>query len=198
MTLENAVSSENKYPNLDGLDISDEAVLRRFDRGLANKLLNDSFNEKKPYGKVAVLLEGFMPIEQLAVMIEGAGFLPRKKVEEADYFKDKILEVGERIAGMPKVYEQDEKYDEAIVYLHYFKGGSDWYITEKDSEPQQLQAFGYVVLNGDEVNAEQGYISLVELSGLGVELDLHFTPRTLREVKAEREQAEERRQGATR
>ena len=31
--------------------------------------------------------------------------------------------------------------NKAVVYLYYFKGSADWYITEKDMEDEQLQAF---------------------------------------------------------
>jgi len=192
--MENRVSGESAYPKLDGLDISQLAVLDLFNRNVANNLLNAS-SKKEPYAKAAMLLHGFMPIAQLYVVISGAGFVPGTKAEESVYFKNMLLEMGERIAGMPKVYEQDGKGEEALVSLHYFKGGSDWYIVEKDSEKEQCQAYGYAVLNGDEDNAEMGYISLVELTSIGVELDLHFNPCSLLEVKAEREHASERGRG---
>ena len=102
--------------------------------------------------------------------------------DESQHFQDKLMEYGERINTMPKTYEQDGKGDQAVAYLHYFTGGCDWYITEKDSEPVQLQAFGYANL-GDDQNAELGYISIVELLENGAELDLYFKPRTLAEIK---------------
>ena len=49
------------------------------------------------------------------------------------------------------------------------------------------QAFGYAVSNGDERNAELGYVDIGELTACGVELDLHFSPCRLSEVKARRE-----------
>mgnify|MGYP001579538540 CR=1 FL=1 len=102
--------------------------------------------------------------------------------EEKVFFITKMVELAALIHSMPKVYEQDGLGDKAVAYLHYFTGQCDWYITEKDSEPEQLQAFGYANL-GDDQNAELGYISIVELMENGVELDLHFTPRTLAEIK---------------
>jgi hypothetical protein len=41
-------------------------------------------------------------------------------------------------------------------------------------------------LNGDDECAEIGYISIEELTRHGVELDLHFTPCSLGNIKAER------------
>ncbi len=85
------------------------------------------------------------------------------------------------LTTMPKTYEQDGLGDNAIAHLHYFKGSCDWYITEKDSEPDgQHQAYGLANLG---YGGEVGYISIVELIELDVELDLHFTPGTLAEIK---------------
>lgn len=61
---------------------------------------------------------------------------------------------------MDKTYEQDGKGEESIAYLHYFRGSADWYILEKDSEPEQFQAFGWADLGG---GGELGYISIIDL-----------------------------------
>jgi len=108
--------------------------------------------------------------------------------EEKQFFIDKVAEIAGIIDTMPQVYGQDGKGDDAIIYLHYFRGGSDWYITEKDSDPDgegQTQAFGYAILNGDKEMAEMGYI-IVELVKAGVELDLHWTQTTLGSVKGKK------------
>ena len=104
--------------------------------------------------------------------------------EERDFFFDKLSELATTFNTMPKSYEQDGKGDDAIVYLHYFKGNADWYITEKDMEDEQHQAFGYCDLGMG--CPELGYVSLIELAQCGVDLDMYWTPKTLREVKAER------------
>src|SRR6185437_1364050 len=108
--------------------------------------------------------------------------------EEKQFFISKLAELAEMIAGMPVTYQQEGKGDEATVYLHYFAGGqASWYITEKDvetaDEPGQHQAFGIADL-GD--GPEFGYISIVELMQCGAEIDLYFTPCTLRELNAAR------------
>jgi len=100
--------------------------------------------------------------------------------EEGQFFKDKLCELSALISSMPKTYEQDGKGEDAIAYLHYFKGAADWYITEKDMEAEQHQAFGLADLG---YGGELGYISLVEILGAGAELDLYFKPRTLAEIK---------------
>ena len=113
------------------------------------------------------------------------------KGEEGKYFKEMMVWLEQTIDKMPKSYETDGQGDEAMAILHYFKNGSDWYITEKDAgspddEEQgvQAQAFGFACLNGDSENAELGYISIAELIKYGVELDLYWTPKTIGAIKA--------------
>ena len=121
-------------------------------------------------------MRGFIPPTQLSTM----GTLCRG--EEGDHFRSKFIEYAERVASMPKTYEQDGMGDDAVAHLHYFTGGCDWYITEKDMEAEQHQAFGLANLG---YGGELGYISLVELLACrGVELDLYFKPKTLREINA--------------
>lgn len=110
------------------------------------------------------------------------------KGEEKQYFIEKMAELAKTIEEMPKMGEQD-----GIVYLHYFKGGADWFIMEKDmgdvddvknGVPPQSQAFGLADLFND--GGELGYISIDELKRNNVELDFHWTPKTLEQVRAER------------
>ena len=120
----------------------------------------------------------FVPRAELRCII--AGFFG----EEGQFFRDKINEFKARIEAMPVTYAQDGLGDQATVYLHYFKDGADWWIMEKDSDPDgegQIQAFGYADLG---YGAELGYISIEELVTDGIELDLYFTPATVAELKA--------------
>ncbi len=104
--------------------------------------------------------------------------------EEREWFFDKIIELHKLIAEMPKTYEQ-EGTEDPTVYLHYFAGGqaSAW-ITEKDRIEDQNQAFGLADLFGD--GGELGYISIEEWISNGAELDFHFTPCTLAELRKQR------------
>lgn len=109
----------------------------------------------------------------------------RKGLSGADssYFSRKFREYSDRVRKMPVTYQQDGKGDAAIVHLHYFKGGCDWYITEKDMDGSgTTQAFGYACMGSPEL----GYISIAELVRNGAELDLNWTPKTLGEVKLSR------------
>ena len=121
-------------------------------------------------------LRHFIPARQLAVIRMNANG------EEGAHFRAKLSEFSDRVQTMPKVYQQDGLGDRAIVYLHYFRGGHDWYITERDLTGEQLQAFGLASLDGH--YPELGYISIAELIGLGVELDLYFEPTPLGEIRA--------------
>ena len=123
------------------------------------------------------MLENFMAPPQLRTVRSYSRFS-----EEREFFQDKIREIEELIKDMPKTYDTQDQKD-PLVTLHYFYGSCDWWIIEKDKEPEQLQAFGYACLNGDTQNAELGYISIEELKSINAELDLYFRPRPLSEVK---------------
>lgn len=109
--------------------------------------------------------------------------------EERGYFRDKLCELAEIVRTMAKTYEQDGKGKDAVVYLHYFTPNADAWITEKKpTDGAQDQAFGYASLNG--WRPEMGYISIAEWLENGAELDLHFTPKPVREVAALNDNAE--------
>lgn len=122
-------------------------------------------------------LNHFIGKDQLSVMRSNC------KGEEGEYFKTMIEDLEKTIANMPKTYETDGQGDAAPVTLHYFKGGSDWYIIERDLGGEQLQAFGFASLNGDKQNAEFGYVCIEELIKLNVEIDLYYKPETVRDIK---------------
>lgn len=105
--------------------------------------------------------------------------------EERAHFIHKMDELTRIIGTMPRTYGQDGLGDNAVVYLHYFNAGGDWYITERDCEPVQYQAFGLADPFGD--GGELGYISIVELIRAGAEVDLYWTPATLAAIRAKRQ-----------
>lgn len=143
----------------------ENTILEAFD-AINNAI--EAFNNLKP----------FVSDGQLAAMKAGC------HGEEGQYFIDTLLNLDRRIETMPKTYEQDGKGMDAIAYLHYFRGGMDWYITEKDTDEDgegQQQAFGLADLG---YGAELGYISIQELIDAGVELDLHFEPTALSKLRS--------------
>lgn len=125
-------------------------------------------------------ISSFLPHAQLEVITEAC------LGEEGEFFIKRIIELAQQIDSMPVTYEQDGKGDLATVHLHYFVGSCDWYITEKDVDGGVRQAYGYAILNGDDENAECGYIAIDEITRCGAELDLYFTPCSLGAIKAER------------
>lgn len=128
----------------------------------------------------APLIKPYLSRMQYAALFAACGG------EEKDFFMQKTVDLAQLIASMPVTYEQEGKGDDAIVFLHYFVGGSDWYITEKDVVGGVDQAYGYAILNGDDECAECGYISIKELTSNDVQMDFYFTPRSLAEIKAGR------------
>jgi hypothetical protein len=107
--------------------------------------------------------------------------------EEGEFFKQKACELAQTISTMPKTYETDSKGLVPTVYLHYFLGGADWFIYEKDMlGTGTQQAFGLADLFQD--GGELGYISIDELvsTGVGSELDLHWLAQPLDVVRAKR------------
>ena len=100
--------------------------------------------------------------------------------DEKIYFKSLIKSWEDSISNMPKTYEQDGKANDAIIYLHYFYGSNDWFISEKDIGSEQIQAFGLVSLDFNE--PELGYISIKELLEHEIEFDLNWTPTKIKDL----------------
>jgi hypothetical protein len=119
-------------------------------------------------------LKGFIGMRQLNAIATAM------RGEERQFFFDKVVALEKHIKAMPKTYDQDGMGDKAIAYLHYFKGGMDWHITERDMDDEQLQAFGLANLG---YGGEMGYISIVELIKNNVELDLYWTPKTIGAIR---------------
>ena len=102
--------------------------------------------------------------------------------EEGDHFIELIDRIHAMWQAMPKTYETDGQGCAALAQLHYFTSGCDWWIVEKDADPDhagQIQAFGIADLG---MGPEAGYISIPELLENGAELDLYFTPKRLGEL----------------
>ena len=102
--------------------------------------------------------------------------------EEGDAFIEIIDRIHATWQAMPKTYETDGQGRDALARLHYFIGGCDWWIVEKDADPDgagQVQAFGIADLG---MGRELGYISIPELLENGAELDLYFNAKTIGEI----------------
>ncbi|UTV80115.1 zincin-like metallopeptidase domain-containing protein [Acidithiobacillus sp. YTS05] len=109
--------------------------------------------------------------------------------EEREFYSDKMRELRDIIRAMPETYQTDGLPDEQRpVSLRYFgPGNQQWFIIEKDSgDPEnadfrQTQAYGLADLGMG--FPEMGYINIEEITRTGAEIDYHFEPTTLLEVK---------------
>ena len=88
---------------------------------------------------------------------------------------------------LPALYANENVKDpKAVVKFFTPDANATWYAFEFDGEDM---FFGYVDLGLGAESAELGYFSLSELEkvrgklGLPVERDLHFTPKSLDEIK---------------
>lgn len=92
------------------------------------------------------------------------------------------------LATVPSLPFEGDTYNKK-VYMHFFFGGSDWYVMEYD--PDRREFFGYVILNGDTQNSEYGFFSfdeLIEINKNGFEIDCDTSyykkPRYIRDIPA--------------
>ena len=131
--------------------------------------------------RVPDALRPFLSLQQTTVTTE------ELRGEEKGFFAERMDILTNLVNAMPKTHETDGHGDHAIVQLHYFHRGADWYITEKDSDQNgtgQVQAFGLADLGMG--LPEMGYINIQEITRLGAEMDYHFAPRSLLDLKLEK------------
>jgi len=126
--------------------------------------------------------EAFATLRTLTAPAQRAVILAAARGEEAEHFLTIIDRVHAMWHARPKTYETDAQGRAALAHLHYFTGGCDWWIVEKDADPDhagQVQAFGVADLG---MGAELDYISIPELLENGAELDLYFKTVTIGEI----------------
>ncbi len=89
--------------------------------------------------------------------------------------------------SLPALYSQEENPDPTVVVKFFHPvGAATWYITEGSWDGEDFIMFGLCDLGMG--YPELGYVSLNELQsvrgplGLGVERDLHWTPKPLSAV----------------
>lgn len=100
-------------------------------------------------------------------------------------FSQKLAEIQRTLEAMPLTYQTEGQGLDAVARLHYFTPSTDHYIVELDASAEDgkhWQAFGLADLFQD--GGELGYIAIPELLDAGAELDLWWTPRTLRDIRA--------------
>lgn len=112
-----------------------------------------------------------MPKGEIAVLAQNL------KGEEGIAIADVIKRALNTFTAMPHTYQTEDQED-PTAHLHYFVGSWDWYITEKDCRLDQVQAFGLTKSIACP-DGELGYINLEQITGVGAELDLYFSPAPL-------------------
>lgn len=128
----------------------------------------------------------WMPLAQRQVIA-----MTIKDSDERDWFIERLTALRTRIEQMPQTYQTKESEEEYKAYLKYFGGPVTAYICEKDRgeysysvwtpETVQVQAFGQTEILPN--YPEMGYIYLPEILDAGIELDLHFEPKLMSEIK---------------
>ena len=86
--------------------------------------------------------------------------------------------------SLPALYSQDGKGEEALAVVKFFHPMSNWtwYATEYDPETRIF--FGLVVGHERELgNFSLDELESVKVRGLGIERDLNWSPRPLKECK---------------
>ncbi len=99
--------------------------------------------------------------------------------DDGAFYVNAAIDFAARIAAMPATYEQRDVND-AVAHLHYFIGGCDAYITEKDIEGGVHQSYGIRDIG---YGFSAGYICITEMVEAGAQLDLHFTPAPLSTIR---------------
>lgn len=107
-----------------------------------------------------------------------------KVLTDTHQVDDAVNGIAESLANIPELYGQEGE-DEPTVYLHFFGGDYDWYITEwSEVAPDGCKnlAFGYVTI-GAGYEGEFTYVSINEIKPIEiVNLDLHFKPCKIKDL----------------
>tara|TARA_Y100000004_G_scaffold190984_1_gene249013 strand:+ start:241 stop:2883 length:2643 start_codon:yes stop_codon:yes gene_type:complete len=129
-------------------------------------------------------IELFKEVREKLVPSQQVDFL--MEMDDPTESRDMLSNVVKAYEDIPSLYEQDAKGYNAVAYLHYFVGGSDWWITEYDKSTGKMR--GFVKLNGEWQNSEFGNIdsSFFKENSLSPlqkpELDFYFKYQTINEI----------------
>ena len=79
--------------------------------------------------------EALATLRTLTAPAQCAVILAAARGEEAEHFLAIIDRIHAAWQAMPKTYETDAQGRAALAQLHYFTGGCEWWIVEKDADP---------------------------------------------------------------
>lgn len=156
----------------DDFSLSPDALAYRIDQALPEpEVVPKTTDEKKAeYRQILDELKGWVPAGQLGALAENIDS------EDFESFYDQVTTLQDIIKNMPAVGSTDGQGKNAIAILHYFSGGSNWYVTEADSPSD---AFGYASLNG--FDYEAGYMQISDIIK-HAELDLNFNQASVHDL----------------
>lgn len=96
-------------------------------------------------------------------------------------YSEHVETLNELAQAAEQLKARNDKGADTVMYLHYFYGGADWYISEWQKEDDIF--FGFANL-GDDINAEWGSVFRKELVENGrIELDFYFTPEPIKNIE---------------
>lgn len=90
------------------------------------------------------------------------------------------------LSKIPELYETESiPLKEKLIHLHFFLGGSDWYVSEFNGTDT---FWGFIILNRNDSYGEWGYFTLHKLDqlnvrGFEVEFDEFWQVRPASQVK---------------
>jgi len=176
-------SNRKQYP----VNISISSITGLATDTEANKFIEEAYNQDawKKHPKYTTMKE----TKKIEFTKEALKVIPDHQLR---YLKstnfaemeDAINTINDAVLSVPSLYEQDEVTDK-MIYLHYFLGNQDWYVTEYSRNSGEM--FGYANLG---YGAELGYMSLSDFTKNGkVELDFYFDPQLGSEIDTDKESA---------
>ena len=93
----------------------------------------------------------------------------------------------EKLGTIPGLFQTEGiPLKDKKIHMHFFIGGSDWYVVEYDQEDI---FFGFAILNNDYQMAEWGYVSFSELKSIkfhGLEIDCELNWKVKRAVEIQK------------
>lgn len=125
-------------------------------------------DDPHPEYQLPEILKKVMPIHQ------------QKYLKEIHY-SEHINQLNRLAEAANQLKARNDNGKDTIMYLHYFYGGADWYISEWQKSDDIF--FGFANLN-DDINAEWGSVFRKELTEhRHIELDFYFNPKAIKDIK---------------
>lgn len=151
-------------------EISENEILRLFEGTSLAVVPIDNVNEifiKKEKFIFPEILKKVMPIHQ-QILLSSIGY---SENEES---------LNDLAKNVESLKERNDNGKDSIMYLHYFQGNQDWYISEWDKENQTFYGFANIGYDSD---AEFGSSYVKDLVNSNkIELDFYFEPTAIKNI----------------